>query len=314
MDYDPLASASGHVPTPGELLADLRRIADTLCTTPPEVSATTRAAYESDWRQWESWCDLHNLSALPVDPDMVRLYVADLSTQVRAGGHRRYRAATIERHLAALAWHSRRTGGLHDFARHPRVAPLLAALRQQTPAPSRSARPFPAAEVHRVIEVMDHTTWPAGVAAARDTVLILLGHTAALGRSTTASVSVEQARALPLPTAAKPVACPRCALRRWLTLLAAPDRSSAMSHVFDTGPVLSWEHHCDLSCDPSSLDSTAPSGPLLRAVSRSGAISPAGMSDSAVNRAFKRRLAAAGIDPARYGYGSLRAGAPVQSP
>lgn len=308
MDPVPFTSASGHVPTPAELLADLTRIADDLCAPTTGVSATTRAAYASDWRQWESWCDLHNLPALPVDPDMVRLYVADLATQVRAGGHRRYRAATIERHLAALAWHSRRTGGLHDFARHPRVAPLLAGLRQQPSAPSRTTRPLLAPDVQRVIAAMDHATWPAGVAATRDTLLVLLGHSAALGRSTAASLSAEQALALPLSASPDPVTCVRCALRRWLGLLSAPDRARAMTHVFDTGPVQAWEHHCT-----SSWGDAAPSGTLLRPVSRSGTISAAEMSDSAVNRAFKRRLAAAGIDGARYGYGSLRAGSPAQS-
>lgn len=310
MDQDPFARATGHVPTPAELLSDLSRIADQLAAPPPDVSATTREAYASDWRQWEAWCELHDLPALPVDPDMVRLYVADLATQVRVGGHRRYRAATIERHLAALAWRSRRTGGLHDFARHPRVAPLLAAIRSQSSPPSRVTRPFGADEVHRVVEGMNHATWPEGVAAARDTLLVLLGHTAALRCSAAASVDVRQALTLPLPAAQEPVSCARCALRRWLALLTAPDRATAMKIVFNTGPVDTWEHHCT----PAAEDPSAPSGPLLRTVSRAGAISLAPMSESAVNRAFKRRLAAAGIDPARYGYGSLRAGASPSRP
>lgn len=310
MEHEPFASPSSHVPTPAELLSDLTRIADRLSKPTPDVSATTRAAYESDWRQWESWCDLHDLPSLPVEADMVRLYVADLSTQVRAGGHRRYRVATIERHVAALAWRSRRTGGLHDFARHPRIAPLLAGLREQTSTPSRITRPFAASDVPRVIEVMRHDTWPEGVAAARDTLLVLLGHTAALGRSEVASVSAQQALTLHLPEQGDPVACARCALQRWLALLSAPDRAAAMALIFDTGPVEGWEHLCAQMPEGAA----APSGPLLRPVSRAGAISPTPMSDSAVNRAFKRRLAAVGLDPTRYGYGSLRAGSPTSRP
>lgn len=310
MVHDPFASTSGHVPTPTDLLSDLTRIADQLAAPTSEVSASTRAAYESDWRQWESWCDLHQLPPLPVDPDMVRLYVADLATQVRTGGFRRYRAATIERHLAALAWHSRHTGGLHDFARHPRIAPLLATVRAQSAAPSRVTRPFAAEEVRRVIAVMEHATWPAGVAAARDTLLVLLGHTAALRLSTVTSVSVTQALDLPLTAAPEPVTCARCAVRRWMALLTAPDRAAAMAVVFNSGPVESWQHHCASGVEASS----APSGPLLRTVSRAGGISAAPMSESAVNRAFKRRLAAAGIDSTRYGYASLRAGTPAILP
>ena len=310
MDLGPFVSVSGHVPTAGELLCDLTRIADRLSTPTSDVSATTRAAYESDWRQWEAWCDLHDLPALPVDPEMVRLYVADLATQVRIGGRRRYRAATVERHLSALAWHSRRTGGLHDFARHPRVAPLLAAVREQAAAPSRVTRSFAAQEVGRVIEVMDHATWPGGVAAARDTLLVLVGHSAALGRSAAASLSVERALVLPFREAEEPWSCARCALRRWLALVTAPDRAAAMSLIFNTGPVAAWEHHCT----QGSEDSYAPSGPLLRAVSRAGAIAATPMSESAVDRAFKRRLAGAGFNPGRYGYGSLRAGSVASRP
>lgn len=313
MEGEPFARPSGHVPTAVELLSDLSRIADRMAAPVADVAAATRAAYESDWRQWEAWCDLHDLAPLPVDPEMVRLHVADLSTQVRTGGHRRYRAATIERHVASLAWHSRRSGGLHDFARHPRVAPLLATLREQTSTPTRTTRPFAAGEVQQVITAMDHARWPHGVAAARDTLLVLLGHTAALRRTAAATVSVEQALTLPLPETSTPSACARCALHRWVALLSAPDRTAAMTHVFATGHVEDWAHRCT---QPPQVDvgPLEPSGPLLRPVSRAGAISPTAMSTSAVNRAFKRRLAAAGIDPARYGYGSLRAGASPSRP
>jgi hypothetical protein len=39
-------------------------------------AASTRKAYQSDFRIFESWCTQHGLSALPASPQTIALYIA----------------------------------------------------------------------------------------------------------------------------------------------------------------------------------------------------------------------------------------------
>src|SRR5208282_6816789 len=52
---------------------------------------STRKAYRSDWRAFESWCQAHNLPSLPSTPQTVALYIADCVNHLAA--------ATISRRL-----------------------------------------------------------------------------------------------------------------------------------------------------------------------------------------------------------------------
>lgn len=298
---DPYTRPTGFVPSVADLLSDLEAMAAAAEVSAPEVSARTRRAYESDWRAWVQWCDLHELSALPVDPTLVRLYVVDMDSQVRSGGVRRYSTATIERHLAALSWHSRQAGGVHDLSRHPVVAPVLAGVRARRPARTRHTRPMTDADLGRVLVAMPRHVWPAGVATARDTAALLTARSAGLGRSDMSVLTLSDVADLS-PARAEPAArCPRCAAHRWLVLLAAPDRVPAMALVLDDRRGHVCGEHLPL---PEQVPG---SSPFLRAVTKDGRIEARAVSDSALAQMFKRRLVAAGVDASRYGFGSLRA-------
>lgn len=301
MDPQALTYTPGVVPTAAELLADLDRLASGLAVPERDVSERTRAAYASDWRRWEDWCATHEVEPLPVEPSLVRLYVTDLAFDAS-----RFKAATIERHLASLAWHSRRAGGVHDLARHPLVAPVLTGIRARRTERPRSVRPLPPETVARLVAAMRHHTWPDGARAARDTLTLLLGSQVALHRSQVVALSVADALNLDELTPSEPVSCLPCARLRWLRLLTAPDRAAAMTLVFDTPPPARWAHLC-ADPPPPGLDADSP---LLRSISKDGTISTSGMSATAVNHALKRRLTQAGLAASRYGFGSLRAGAP----
>lgn len=301
MDPQALTYTPGVVPSAAELLAELDRLASGLAVAEQDVSERTRAAYTSDWRRWEDWCATHEVEPLPVEPSLVRLYVTDLAFDAS-----RFKAATIERHVASLAWRSRRAGGVHDLARHPLVAPVLTGIRARRNEKPRSVRPLPPETVARLVATMRHHTWPDGARAARDTLTLLLGSQAALHRSQVVALSVADALALDVPAAAEPVSCLPCARLRWLRLLAAPDRARAMALTFATPPPARWTHLC-VDPPPSGLDAGSR---LLRSITKDGTISASGMSATAVNQALKRRLTQTGLAASRYGFGSLRAGAP----
>ena len=60
-------------------------------------SPNTIRAYESDWWQFEVWCDERGLESLPARAEAVATYLAVLAQAGRAD-------STIGRHLAAIGW------------------------------------------------------------------------------------------------------------------------------------------------------------------------------------------------------------------
>jgi hypothetical protein len=67
-------------------------------------AASTIRAYRSDWRDFVGYCAARGASPLPADPLVVRTYLA-----VAAERDRR-KVATLQRRIAAIAYHHREAG------------------------------------------------------------------------------------------------------------------------------------------------------------------------------------------------------------
>ena len=63
-------------------------------------AAATRRAYDSDWRDFEAYCQRHSLASLPAEPRTVALYITHLSNP--KNGEKPRKAATITRRLTAI--------------------------------------------------------------------------------------------------------------------------------------------------------------------------------------------------------------------
>ena len=64
-------------------------------------SPATLKAYRNDWRDFETWCRLHNLPSLPSTPETIALYIADQAS-TRAVGTITHRLTSITKaHQAA---------------------------------------------------------------------------------------------------------------------------------------------------------------------------------------------------------------------
>lgn len=55
----------------------------------------TLKAYRNDWRDFENWCRIHQLTALPSTPQTVALYIADRASMLASG--------TITRRLTSIS-------------------------------------------------------------------------------------------------------------------------------------------------------------------------------------------------------------------
>ena len=89
------------------------------------LAASTRRAYERDWRGFAEWCRSQKVdpTALPVHPVLVAAYLASLVPALGKSG--------LQARLAAIAHHHHEKGHLWS-ARHPAITGYAA--RHPTPA------------------------------------------------------------------------------------------------------------------------------------------------------------------------------------
>lgn len=322
-----VAQGSLEVTELAEHLSMLGRIADQ--TAASSLSSRTREAYAHDVAMFAAWCERAGARPFPLDVEVVRLWVADLSMQVAPDGGLRYAPSSIERFLAALSRVNYDLGHGRGGTRHPRIAEVLSGLRRQRQHGPSRAEPLLTDDISRILSEFDFSRWPAGVSAARDRLALLLGYEGALRVSEVAALDRRDieltsvgllvrlrrsktdqyglGRKIGIPYAARPVLCAGCAYTRWTVLLDSPARSQRMRHVLAND---NDSHLHALPMAPSSL----PGAPLMTSLTRSGEVRTANrLSTSALREMLARRLVAAGYDPRPYSFHSLRAGFVTQA-
>jgi hypothetical protein len=89
-----------HPAPPAELATTLELAADFARAS---KAKTTLAAYRSDWRVFEGWCQERSLAALAASPEVVCGFLADEATRGK-------RASTLGRRLAAIRYFHRAAG------------------------------------------------------------------------------------------------------------------------------------------------------------------------------------------------------------
>jgi integrase len=245
----------------------------------------TRRVYESAFALFKVWCGQHAASPLPADPRTVAFYLTDAAD--------RYRASTLDLHLAAIAY-AHRAAGLPTPTLHQAVREVRTGVRRTHGAPVRGKAALMTEDLRLLLELLDRT--PLGL---RDRALLLLGFAGAFRRSELVSLDVEdleftprgvrvqlrrsktdqeaQGRPVGVPYGVTPETCPVQAVERWLahvrTVLPGYDR-----------------------------------GPLFLRLDAAGRVRLGRLSDRGVARVVQRWAERAGLDPARFAGHSLRAG------
>jgi integrase len=243
-------------------------------------AASTRRAYQSDWRDFSAWCELRSLLTLPAAPATLALYLSDLAE--------RCKVSTLERRLATIS-QAHKAAHLETPTKAAEVRAVLQGIRRAKGTAQRQKAPA----VTQIIRAMvgQLSDGPLGV---RDRALLLLGFAGAFRRSELVALDVAdvnftadglivrlprsktdqegQGATKGIPYGSNLATCPVRALRAWL----------------DAG---------------GSTD-----GPIFRPITRHGHVQPARLSAYAVALVVKRAAAAAGLDPTAFSGHSLRAG------
>jgi site-specific recombinase XerD len=254
-------------------------------------AGNTRRAYGADWRDFAAWCAEAGLQALPASPETVGLYLA-----ARASTHR---PATLDRRLVAITAAHRAAGHSLD-TRHTAIRETLAGIKRTHCTAQTGKAPAIAVDIRAMVEGQ-----PESLLGRRNRALILLGFDSAGRRSEVEALDIEDVafthdgivlslrrgktdqtgagRQIGVPYRANPTMCTVRAVQDWIQ--AAGISTGALFREIGPGGKLV--------------------APYVDALGRRRGERLSGKSIALVVKAAARMV---GLDPARYGGHSLRAG------
>jgi integrase len=237
----PPADDTGIGLLPPATVAELARVVDA------SLAPASRRAYRTDWRRFTGWAADQGYPFLPAPPAVVAAYVTAAAAEQKANGNFRYAPASLTRWVSSIN-QVHTAAGLDAPGRSELVRRALAGIRRIRKTPPVRRAPLLLDDVRGLVDWLGMVAggWPAGVAARRDTALLLIGFAGAFRRSELAGLAVgdvtlhradglhvrlrsgktdqeAQGRTVALPYGRDPVTCPPCAWTRWRELVHAAD-------------------------------------------------------------------------------------------
>ncbi len=277
-DLVPAATAADEV---ARLAAQAARYAD------EALSASTRRAYESQWRRFVAWCEARGAVALPASGDVVMLYLAD-----RAAGASVSTLTQIQAAIRAVHLH-------HDLPppSSGRLDRAAAGMRRDRARAPRQVRPLTLRDLKRVVSRL-----PTDLTGVRDRALLLVGFAGALRRSELVALDLAgSARSDSICT----LAFVAGGLRIWLGRSKTDQDGDGQLIAIPFGRT----RLCPVAALRAWLDLAAiSSGPIFRPISRHGRLEARRLRPEAVAEIVKRAAERADLDPALFSGHSLRAG------
>ena len=244
-------------------------------------SENTRRAYSSDWRNFETWCSIADVSPLPATPSTVGAYASWMADSGR-------KVSTLERALVAIS-QAHQLRGYDSPTADARVRETVKGIRRRFGTAPRRAKPLFPEHLREAFPKMrpgrrairNRSMLTLGLAGGfrrselveldfRDLEFVAQGVIVTLRRSKTDQEGLGHRKGIPLGQFE--LTCPVLALRAWL--------------------------------DAAEIDE----GPIFRTVTNAGVVLDQRTSAQAVNRAVKAIAKLAGLDPTEYSAHSLRAG------
>src|SRR5882672_8907546 len=121
----------------------------------------TLRGYQSDWRDFCTWCEAHGLCPLPASPETVASYIAECAKRLKVG--------SIQRRLNAIA-EAHKAVGLESPTAAGIVKNTLKGIKRTIGTAAVQKAPALTDDIRAMVNSTD-----AGLIGARDRALILLG-------------------------------------------------------------------------------------------------------------------------------------------
>jgi integrase len=262
-------------------LSQLRHARETLQEAPRALA--TLAAYRIGWGNFSDWCARAGRAAQPALPDTVTLYITWLLLD------RERKTSTAVQHLSAIAHYHRAAKLASPVTKEARN--VITAVRRQRRERFKQAAAFDPDDLLRVSRAC-----PSGTnLGVRDRALVILGFATGMRRSELAELQLSDIRFHPEGLAVMIRFSKTDQERRGREVAAWAGKRSATDPVRVLRAWLRRRGNAD--------------GPLFLRIQTADRITKRGITPTSVNRAVKRAVIRAGLDPKRYSAHSLRAGA-----
>lgn len=244
----------------------------------------TVKARENDWLVFDSWCQAHDLKAMPASVETVAKFIAD-HIEARA-------TATLHRYVQTIGDAHRAAEYQPLPTEHVIIKKLMKGIRRKKGVRQVQKDPIINDMLRAALRVLD--SHKNSVIAVRDRAVFLAGLAGAFRRSELCSLKIEnltwtdngivtdilksktnqegEPEYVALPKIKDEFICPYTALKKWFEV------------------------------------SGVKSGPVFRGVRKNGNVRETPLSDGVVGEIVKRAVKGAGLDEKLYGAHSLRAG------
>jgi site-specific recombinase XerD len=157
-----------------ELVNDLKKLElETLKNLKNSKSANTLRAYESDYKDFSTFCAKNNFSFLPADPKIISLYLTHLSKTSKF--------STLKRRIASISVIHKLKGYYID-TKHPIIRENLLGIKRTKGSNQKAKKPILINDLKLIIDVIN-TLKIRKIRQVRDKALILVGFAGGFRRS-----------------------------------------------------------------------------------------------------------------------------------
>ncbi len=165
-----------------KLVIDIKSLElETLKNLKNSKAANTLRAYESDYRDFSSFCSKNNFSSLPTDPKILALYLTQLSNKSKF--------STLKRRIASISVIHKLKGHYID-TKHPLIVENLLGIKRSKGSYQKAKKPILINDLKLLIDVINKLKIKQ-IRKMRDKALILVGFAGGFRRSELVNIDDE---------------------------------------------------------------------------------------------------------------------------
>ena len=165
-----------------ELVTDIKSLElETLNNLKNSKSANTLRAYQSDFRDFSSFCIKNGLNSLPTTPKILSIYLTHLSAVSKF--------STLKRRIASISVIHKLKGHYLDI-KHPIIMENLHGIKRVKGSNQKAKKPILISDLKLIINVIDETN-QSDIKKIRDKAIILIGFSGGFRRSELVDIDLD---------------------------------------------------------------------------------------------------------------------------
>ena len=258
---------------------------ETLKNLKSSKAINTVRAYKSDFHDFNLFCSLNGFKSLPSEPEIISLYLTNLSTK-------NIKMSTLKRRLVSIGVIHKLKGHYLD-TKHPAIIENIMGIKRRKGNVQKGKKPLLINNLKKVINVIDKVN-KLEINKLRDRSIILIGFSGGFRRNEIVSLDFEDLDFVD----------------EGLKVNLKKSKTDQFGEGFVKGlPYFDNEQYCPvISMQKWIKKSNINSGPLFRRFTKGSNLSDKRLTDQTVALLIKKYLKLAGIENKNYSGHSLRSG------